>query len=405
VAAWFRINLEVSDQRKRVHEFTQWLRQQQIPPAVVDLVTSRATTEFVNLGGATPRLSAPLLEIEPSTSLGLDEPGPRGFQDTSEQTTLNPELRTRVAFHVESDGIPVARSNGVTTVGVAPDGGILGGEVAVMNLDGWTWEQATLRRVAGISMQFPPLRPQRRFGAPAGPKDESYEDLKKARDKKLDEVAALLDRARAYVAMPPASRPTDWVLEALVPVTQQVVPLFVAADSEADIKDAVAFADRARIRMVIVGGAEAPLVASLLQQKNVAVVLGPVQDLPSRPDFHQADRYRAAMALADAGVKFAFTVGGDETFARTLPYQAAESIAWGLSRDAALRALTIDAAAILGVDREVGSLEPVKVANLFIAKGDPLEVRTEVTEVIIAGRRVGVDNIHKQFYEKWSKRP
>jgi imidazolonepropionase-like amidohydrolase len=342
--------------------------------------------------------------IEPSTSLGLDEPGPRGFQDTSEQTPLNPELRTRVAFHVESDGIPVARSNGVTTVGVAPDGGILGGEVAVMNLDGWTWEQATLRKTAGISMQFPPVRPPRRFGAPQG-KEESYDDLKKARDKKLDDVAALLERARAYAAMPPASRPTDWVLESLVPVVDGALPFFVNADSEADIKDAVAFADRVKIRVVIVGGAESPLVASLLKQKNIPIVFGPVQDLPTRPDFHQADRYRAAAALADAGVKFAFTIGGDETFERNLPYQAAESIAWGLGRDAALRALTIDAAAILGVDKEVGSLEVGKLANLFVAKGDPLEVRTEVTEVIIAGRRVGVDNIHRQFYEKWSRRP
>jgi imidazolonepropionase-like amidohydrolase len=206
--------------------------------------------------------------IEPSTSLGLDEPGPRGFQDTSEQTTINPELRTRVAFHVESDGIPVARSNGVTTVGVAPEGGMLGGEVAVMNLDGWTWEQATLRRAAGISMQFPPVRPQRRFGAPAGTRDESYDDLKKARDKKLEEVAALLERARAYQAMPPTSRPTDWVLEGLTPVVHGTLPLFVGADSEADIKDAVAFADRVRVHIVIVGGAESPLVASLLKQKN-----------------------------------------------------------------------------------------------------------------------------------------
>jgi imidazolonepropionase-like amidohydrolase len=342
--------------------------------------------------------------IEPNTSLGLDEPGPRGFQDTSEQTPLNPELRTRVAFHIESDGIPVARSNGVTTVGVAPDGGILGGEVAVMNLDGWTWEQATLRNVAGISMQFPPIRPARRFGAPP-PKDESYDDMKKARDRKLDDVAALLARAHAYSAMPSASRPTDWVLESLVPVVDNALPVFVNADTESDIKDAVAFADRAKIRIVIVGGAESALVASLLKQKNIPVVFGPVQDLPTRQDFHQADRYRAPAALAEAGVKFAFTIGGDETFERNLPYQAAEGIAWGLSRDAALRALTIYAAAILGVDKEVGSLEPGKLANLFIARGDPLEVRTEVTEVIVAGRRVGVDNIHRQFYEKWSKRP
>ncbi len=341
--------------------------------------------------------------IDPTSTLGLDEPGPRGFQDTTEQTPFNPELRTRVAFHVESDGIPVARSNGVTTVGVVPSGGVLGGQVAVMDLDGWTWEQATLRGEAGISMQFPPIRPQRRFGA--GPRDDSYDDLKKARDRKLDEVSALLGRARAVRPPAAADGSTDWVLDALVPVVQGAVPLFVAADSEQDIKDAVAFADRERIRIVITGGAESPLVASLLKQHDVSVVLGPVQDLPTRPDFHQAARYRAAAQLAEAGVRFAFTVGDDETFERTLPYQAAESVAWGLGADAALRALTIDAAAILGVDKQVGSLEPGKMANMFIAKGDPLEVRTEVSEVIIAGRRVGVDNIHKQFYDKWSKRP
>jgi len=70
VAAWSRINSEVRDQRRRVHEFTQWLRRQQIPSNIIDLVTSRATIDFVNLGGATPRVSAPMLEIEPSTSLG-----------------------------------------------------------------------------------------------------------------------------------------------------------------------------------------------------------------------------------------------------------------------------------------------------------------------------------------------
>jgi imidazolonepropionase-like amidohydrolase len=344
--------------------------------------------------------------IDPTTTLGLDEPGPRGFQDTTEPPEFNPELRTRVAFHTESVAIPVARANGVTSVGVVPSGGIVGGQVAVMALDGWTWEQATLRPLAGVSMQFPPIQPRRSFfGPPDSSRDKTYEDLKKQRDKKLDALADLLERARAYAATPANARTPDWVLDALVPVVNQSVALLIAADNEADIRDAIAFADRVRVRMVLTGGAESALLAKELANKRIPVVLGPVQDLPPRPDEHQAFRYKAAAALADAGVSFAFTAGDDETNVRLLPYQAAESVAWGLPRERALRALTIDAATILGIADQVGSLEPGKRADLFIARGDPLEARTEVTEVIINGRRVGVDNIHRQYYETWSKRP
>ncbi len=105
--------------------------------------------------------------IDPSTALGLDEPGPRGFADTAESVEYNPHLRTRTAYHPDSEAIPVARANGVTTVGVVPGGGVLSGELAVMQLDGWTWEEATLRASAGIAFQFPPISRPRRFGAPA----------------------------------------------------------------------------------------------------------------------------------------------------------------------------------------------------------------------------------------------
>ncbi len=89
--------------------------------------------------------------------MGLNEPGPRGFDDVSEMLDLNPQLRTHVAYHTESDSIPVARANGITTVAVVPGGGTFGGEVAVMNLDGWTWEEATLKPNVGITFNFPAL--------------------------------------------------------------------------------------------------------------------------------------------------------------------------------------------------------------------------------------------------------
>ena len=342
--------------------------------------------------------------IDPSTSLGLDEPGPRGFADTVESVDFNPHLRTRVAFHPDSDAIPVARSNGVTTVGVAPSGGVLGGELAVMDLDGWTWEEATLRASAGVTFQFPPVTPPRRPGQQPD-REQSYADLRKARDRKLAVVADLLARARAYARTAPSGRQVDWVLAALVPVVDREMPFIVTANHEADIREAVAFADRERIRIVIDGGAEAWRVAALLAEKQVPVVYGPVLQLPTRQADHHAATYRAASVLADAGVRFALSGGSDATNVRLLPYQASQAVAWGLARDRALRAITIDAATILGVAHEVGSLEVGKRANLFISKGDPLEVRTEVTHGFIQGREVGVDSVHNRLYERHQTRP
>ena len=273
-----------------------------------------------------------------------------------------------------------------------------------MQLDGWTWEEATLRPSAGIAFQFPAINRPRGFGA-APDREKTYADLKKERDRTLDTLADLLARARAYARTPPGARVVDWVLAALVPVVEGELPLVVSANREADIREAIAFGTRERVRLVIDGGAEAPRVAALLKEQEVPVILGPVLQLPTRPDDHHAATYKAAALLADAGVRFALSGGTDATNVRLLPYQAAQSVAWGLSRERALAAITIDAAAILGVDREVGSLEPGKRANLFISKGDPLEARTEITHVFINGRNVGVDNMHKRLYEKHAARP
>ena len=131
--------------------------------------------------------------------------------------------------------------------------------------------------------------------------------------------------------------------------------------------------------------------------------LGSILALPSREDLPHSAGYAAAGALVKAGVRIAFATG-DADNARQLPYQAAESVAWGLPRDEALKALTINAADILGVGDLIGSIEPGKIANLFVSKGDPLEVRTVFTHVLIAGHDVGLDNKQLALYERYSKR-
>jgi imidazolonepropionase-like amidohydrolase len=351
--------------------------------------------------------------IDAAASLGIDEPGPRGFDDNGEMLDRNPQLRTRVTYHTESDAIPVARANGITSVAVVPSGGIFGGEVPVMNLDGWTWEEATLRGNAGIQFAFPIVGGgggRGGFGGGGGrggrgggsSQDRTYEDLRRERDRKLDYLIRLFDLARAY-ARAGADKTTDWTLEALVPVVEQRLPLITTANREQDIKDALAFADRAKVNIVIAGGAEANYVSGLLKDKNIPVILSERLTVPAREDDFHASSYQLAGELSKAGVKVAFSTG-DSTNVRLLPYNAAISVAWGMNRDDALKALTIDAAEILGVADRVGSLEPGKDANLFIAKGDPLEIRTEITRVFIQGNDVGLSNKHYALYEKYINR-
>jgi imidazolonepropionase-like amidohydrolase len=342
--------------------------------------------------------------IDARTSIGLNEPGPRGFEDTSEMLEINASVKAQVAYQSDSDAIPVARVNGITTAAVVPSGGLIGGQVAVMNLDGWTWEEATLLPVAGVSFQFPPLVRGGGGGGGNADANRKYDDLKKERDAKVKRVEDLVARARAYGRLPAADRATDWNLAALVPIADLKQPMFVAANNESDIREAVAFADRAGIRIVITGGLESPLAAPLLKEKNIPVILGSVLTMPAREDAHHAATYKAAGELAQAGVTFAFGTGGAANN-RLIPYEAAISVAWGLDRDRALRAITLDAATILGVADRVGSLEPGKIANLFIATGDPMEMKTQFTHVFINGRSVGLKSKHTELYERFSSRP
>ncbi len=346
--------------------------------------------------------------VDARTSVGLNEPGPRNFDDTSEMLEINAAVKAQVAYQSDSDAIPVARVNGITSVAVIPTGGLVGGQVAVMNLDGWTWEEATLQPVAGVSFQFPPLVRGGGGGGGGGgaaaDANRKYEDLKKERDARVQRVEEAIARARAYGKIPAAERGTDWNLAALAPIADRRQPLFVQANSEADIREAVAFADRANVRIVITGGLEAPLAAPLLKDKNIPVILGSVLTLPAREDAHHAATYRAAGELAEAGITFAFGTGGAANN-RLLPYEAAISVAWGLDRNRALRAITLDAATILGVADRIGSLEPGKIANLFIATGDPMEMKTQFTHVFINGRDVGLKSKHTELYERFSSRP
>ncbi len=323
--------------------------------------------------------------------------GVRNYDDVTEILPFDQMLRTRVAYRADSLAIPVARTEGITTVGVRPGGGTICGELPVMNLDGWTWEEATLRPSAGLAMNFPGAGGGRGGGGAAAWRSSA------SRGPRPDQDAQSADRRARVYAKQPAGRQVDWTLEPFLPVLDRRQALYVTANTEQNIRDAVAWAEKQNVRIVLQSGADVQRVAGLLKQHDVPVILTSILTLPPREDDFHAYPYQAPSVLEKAGVPFAFSSGGFQ-FSRDVPFQAGRAVAWGLSRDDAIKALTLDAARILGVDSQVGSIEAGKIANLVVISGDPLEVRSQIRHVVIAGRDISLDNSHVALFKKYMAR-
>jgi imidazolonepropionase-like amidohydrolase len=361
--------------------------------------------------------------IDSGTTIGLTEIGQvPATVDVNEIGDFNPQLKAIVAVNPSSEIIPVTRVNGITTVLTTPRGGILAGQAALINLDGWTWEEMLVKSPVGITFNFPTIASGRFFDPETfQPRERSFEEARRQREERLQRVRRLLDDARAYAKAKRAAEAgvpegnaanardrqsllVNPVLEALVPVVEGTLPLIVVANDARDIKAAVEFAEEQKVKIIISGGLEAPKVASLLKEKNIPVLLGPVLSLPRNEDDPYDSTFTAAKQLYEAGVKFAFLTN-DAANARNLPYHAAMAVAFGLPRDEALRALTISPAEIFGVADRLGSIEVGKIANLVVWDGDPLEIRSRVRYLFINGRPVSLETKHTQLYERYRNRP
>ncbi len=156
--------------------------------------------------------------------------------------------------------------------------------------------------------------------------------------------------------------------------------------------------------MILASGADSYKVADLLAKKNITVILGPVQALPNSDDEPYDVRNTTPGVLQKAGVKFALATFNSSD-SRTLPYEIGNAVSYGLSKDDALKAITLNPAQILGLADQLGTLEPGKIANLFVTTGDPLEIRTQVKYLFINGQPTSLDNKHLRLYEKWRTRP
>lgn len=339
--------------------------------------------------------------FDAGTNLGLVEINSvRATLDVQETGQINPSVRAIVAVNPDSEIIPVTRANGVLLAQTVPQGGLISGKSAVIQLDGWTWEDLAVSRESGMYVEWPRvLRRASRFeDAPPQPNiDENFKRLRKA-----------FEDARAYAAARKADEnyPLDARWEAMQPVLEGKLPLIARADDASSIQSAVAFAQEHKLKLIIHGGYDAPLVAAHLKQHDIPVIVAGVYRLPQR----RGDDYDAAYTLPErlraAGIRYCISSAGrfGASNVRNLPYHAATAAAYGLPADEALKSITLYPAQILGVADRVGSLEAGKDATLFVASGDILETPTQVEAAYIQGRKVELDDRHKRLYRKYSEK-
>lgn len=324
--------------------------------------------------------------------------------DTTETGRVNPNVRSWVAINPDSELIPVARSGGVLTSLVAPQGPYLAGQAGVVRMDGWTWQEMLLRGPAAMVINWDALERRGSSG--------SVEEQARARQQRYDQLDELLATAGRYVRRRQQvadDQPVDVRLEALAMVLEGQLPLVVSADRRGALESAVAWAAARDLRLVIYGGYDAAAAAELLSRHDVPVILPGTFRLPLRRDDPYDAPYTLPAKLQAAGVRFCMAAErsgypGGASNARNLPHQAGNAVAYGLDAADALRAITLSAAEILGVEDRVGSLAVDKEATLLIVQGDILQVEARVEQAFIHGRPVDLGNKQISLYRKYQEK-
>jgi len=345
--------------------------------------------------------------ISANTLLGLTEINAvRATLDFDETGMLNPNVRAEVAFNPDSEILPVTRANGITMALSVPTGGLISGTSALMMLDGWTWEEMTLKAPVGLHVSWPDMKITKDKEDP-----KSEEKQKKKLAVQLQQLREIFSEARAYHKSKKSEgqedipyHDTDPRLEALIPAIEREIPVFIKADEIRQIQAAVDWAIEENIKMVLVGGYDAWRMTDLLKEENIPVIITETHRLPERRWEAYDAPYTLPDKLFEAGVKFCISGSGSKMGTaneRNLPYQAATTASYGLPKSEALKSVTLYVAEILGVSDRVGSLEVGKDATMIVTTGDPLEVMSSVEMEFIQGRQIDLSSRHTELYQKY----
>ena len=348
--------------------------------------------------------------IDGYSFLGLQEiTGVTETVDNRETGRINPQVRAIEALRYDSMHIPISRSNGITAALVAPTGGFISGQSALIKLDGWTEREMAIKVAAAMQIEFPAIRGARGGfgggggrggGAPIAGAPQLIAELKE-----LFARARAYEKRKAYAAKTPSAALPDFdeTSEFLLPVVKGELPVMFSVHADRDIKAVLQLAKDEKLKAILYGAEQGWKVADDIKDAGVPVIISQLYAMPPVWDDGYDQLYRNPLLLSKAGVKIAFA-SSSATEAKDLPYHAAKAAAFGLDKREALKAVTLYPAQIFGVDGKMGSLEKGKAANIVLADDDILEPRTNIKKVYIDGRETDLSNRYTELLEKFKKR-
>lgn len=340
--------------------------------------------------------------IAPNSTLGLVEvDAVRATKDEQETGSFNPHIRSLIAYNTESKVVESCRPNGILTAQITPRGGRVSGTSSIVQLDAWNWEDAAVKVDDGIHLNWPNNFSRGRWwlGEPRGLRpNKDYAKQVQVIQNGFNDVLSYLKGAKSPKHLP------NEAMKGLFDGSQK---LFVHVDTEKGMLDAIAFAKKNNVQLVIVGGYQAHKIATTLRQNDIPVLLHRTHSVPEMDDEDYDLSYKKAKILTDAGVLVGLENSGqmERMNTRNLPFLAGTVAAHGLDKEKALQLITSNTAKILGIDDRLGTLEAGKDATLFISEGDALDMRTNIlTHAFIEGRMLSLETHQTKLWKRYMKK-
>jgi len=340
--------------------------------------------------------------IAVNTTLGLAEVNAvKASLDFREIGTMNPHIRSLIAYNAESKIIETMRPNGILMGQITPRGGRISGTSSVVQFDAWNWEDAAIKADDGIHMNWPVSISFGRWWLGEDPSAKSNKNYAKS-IKSLNEY---MNAAKDYLKG--SKSPKNLELEALKGLFNKSQKLYMHVNGEKEITDAVNFAKKHQVNLVVVGGDNAHKVSAILLKNNIPVVIKRAHLIPGNDDDNYDKSFKTALLLAKKGITITIGLGEGHVRMndRNLPFNAGTFAAHGLDKEEAIKLITLNAAKILGIDDKVGSLTVGKDATLFISEGDALDMRGNIiNDAFIQGRKISLETHQTRLWKRYSNK-